>query len=343
MFGSVVVRLRDPGHWPEVARRLRAAALYPEAVTTDRDGGHRAAWRLAQVRAVPTLVVGDRVALVADWSVRAARAEGALAETPWHVSHLDGERMGEAYVVTPEGARLLGAQAADVAVEELAAGGDDLAVVAIDPPLAFPVDDDTGRLEAPATDLVRLFRYDGALPADASLTSRGDELVSLAFWPADFCRIVIEATEATAAWGADELDPVPGHEVSLATISPRLFAHVEDHVAAVVAPRLREHWPTLEFHGLRDAFVIRYTAGDTEGLRLHHDVAQVSGSARLNDGFTGGELVFPRQGTDNSTVPVGHLLLWPSLVTHPHAANPVRSGVKYGLTVWFEVPGLSLA
>jgi hypothetical protein len=340
VFGSVVVRLREPECWPDVARRLRLAGLYPEAVPIDDHDGHRAAWRLAAVRGTPTLVLGDDVGLAADWSVRATAAEAALAETPWHLSHLDGERAGEAYVVTPEGARLLGAEAPLVAIEHLTTGDEDLAVVAIDPPFAFSAVDTEGEA-APASDLVRLLRYDGALPADASLTVRGDELVSLAFWPADFCRIVIEAAEATAAWGADELDPVPGREVSLATISPRLFAHVEDHVAAVVAPRLREQWTTLEFHGLRDAFVIKYTAGDTEGLRLHHDIAQVSGSARLNGGFTGGELAFPRQGVDNSAVPVGHLLLWPSLVTHPHAAHAVRSGVKYGLTVWFEVPGAS--
>ena len=78
-----------------------------------------------------------------------------------------------------------------------------------------------------------------------------------------------------------------------------------------------------------------------EGLRLHHDVAQVSGSVRLNDGYEGGELVFPRQEVSNGSLPVGRLLAWPSLVTHPHAAEPVRRGVKYGLTIWFEVPGVA--
>ena len=48
--------------------------------------------------------------------------------------------------------------------------------------------------------------------------------------------------------------------------------------------------------------------------------------------------MFPRQDVTNIDVPVGHLLAWPSLVTHPHAAEPVTAGVKYGLTIWFEVP-----
>ena len=99
--------------------------------------------------------------------------------------------------------------------------------------------------------------------------------MSVPFWTPTFCAIVIRAAEALAAWTADPTDPVPGHEVSLAVLCPRLFAHVEDHVAALVVPRLRYQWPTLEFHGLRDAFVIRTREGDDEGLRLHHDIAQV--------------------------------------------------------------------
>ena len=49
----------------------------------------------------------------------------------------------------------------------------------------------------------------------------------------------------------------------------------------------------------------------------------------MNDGFEGGALAFPRQGFDNASVPVGHLLLWPSLVTHPHLAAAVDDGRLY--------------
>ena len=71
---------------------------------------------------------------------------------------------------------------------------------------------------------------------------------------------------------------------------------------------------------------------------MHHDVAQVSASLKLNDGYQGAVLDFPRQGASNLDVPVGELVVWPSLVTHPHQATPLRDGVKYGLTVWFELP-----
>ena len=37
-------------------------------------------------------------------------------------------------------------------------------------------------------------------------------------------------------------------------------------------------------------------------------------------------------------MPVGSLLVWPSLVTHPHETAPLRRGVRHGLTIWFELP-----
>ena len=131
---------------------------------------------------------------------------------------------------------------------------------------------------------------------------------------------------------------MPGHEVSLAAISPRLYSAVENDLGARIWPQLQEQWPLVDYHGLRDAFVIRYALGEQESLRIHHDVAQVSGSIKLNDGYEGGVLEFPRQGIDNRGMAVGELLAWPSLVTHPHRTNDLVAGVKYGLTIWFELP-----
>jgi hypothetical protein len=40
-------------------------------------------------------------------------------------------------------------------------------------------------------------------------------------------------------------------------------------------------------------------------LRTHHDVAQVSGSIKLNDDYEGAALDFPRQRWDNTAMGVG--------------------------------------
>ncbi len=179
---------------------------------------------------------------------------------------------------------------------------------------------------------------DRALASDES----GDlaRLLAYALWTPEMCRAVVAAAEAAGAWASDPDDPVPGRELSLAAISPVLFANLEGHLRQLVVPMLRSHWPTIADAGVHDAFVIKYAAGTSRAdLPLHHDVAQISGSVRLNDGYEGGVLEFPRQGFSNEKMPIGTLLVWPSLVTHPHRSSAVTRGVKYALTIWFRLPG----
>jgi hypothetical protein len=191
-------------------------------------------------------------------------------------------------------------------------------------------------------DLQQILGYQGAIPADDTddLRQVGEELYVASFWTPTFCSTVIRAAEALGAFEPQPDDPVPGHEVSLAAISPRLFEAVQDDLGMRMWPRLRQAWPFIDYYGLRDVFVIRFAPGEQESLRIHHDVAQVSASVKLNDAYTGCELEFPRQGYTNADLQVGELLAWPSLVTHPHQATQLDTGIKYSLTIWFELPAV---
>ena len=173
---------------------------------------------------------------------------------------------------------------------------------------------------------------------DGSAEMVAPEIVQMPFWTPEFCTTVIRAAEAAGGFSPQDDDPVPGYEVSLAAISPRLFEAVENDIGARMWPAIRQWWPYVDYHGLRDVFVIRYAMGEQEHLRMHHDIAQVSASIKLNDTYEGAELVFPRQEFSNAAVPVGDVVVWPSLVTHPHESKPLRSGVKYSLTIWCELP-----
>ncbi|MEZ5274594.1 MAG: hypothetical protein R2694_20295 [Ilumatobacteraceae bacterium] len=192
-----------------------------------------------------------------------------------------------------------------------------------------------------ADDLHRILGYHDAIDDRDDIRELAAEVYAVPFWTPDFCATIIRAAEAVGAFEPQPDDPVPGHEVSLAVISPRLFEAVEQDIGMRVWPLLRTVWPYIDYHGLRDAFVIKYEMGGQQHLRMHHDVAQVSASVKLNDGYEGAVLDFPRQGVDNSSLAVGEAIVWPSLVTHPHQATPLRSGVKYGLTIWCELPNFS--
>ena len=163
-------------------------------------------------------------------------------------------------------------------------------------------------------------------------------MYAMSCWTPEFCAALIRAADLVGGYTSHESDPVPGQEISLAAISPSLFEAVQNDMGMRIWPQLQQHWPLIDYHGINDAFIIKYEVGKQEELRIHHDVAQVSASIKLNDDYEGAVLEFPRQGKTNESVPVGSLLAWPSLVTHPHASTPILSGVKYSMTIWFELP-----
>jgi hypothetical protein len=167
-------------------------------------------------------------------------------------------------------------------------------------------------------------------------------MFAMSCWTPQFCQALIRAAEAAGGFTAEPGDPVPGHEISLAMISPRLFEAVQNDMGERIWPQLQQQWPLIDYHGINDAFIIKYQQGGQEELRPHHDVAQVSASIKLNDAYEGAVLEFPRQGANNAALPVGSLLAWPSLVTHPHHSTRITKGTKYSLTIWFELP-LSLS
>ena len=194
----------------------------------------------------------------------------------------------------------------------------------------------------PLDDLVRVLGYVDAIDQRNDMQEVANEMFAMSCWTPQFCQALIRAAEAAGGFAAEPGDPVPGHEISLAMISPRLFEAVQNDMGERIWQQLQQHWPLIDYHGINDAFIIKYQQGGQEELRPHHDVAQVSASIKLNDAYEGATLEFPRQGFNNAELPVGSLLAWPSLVTHPHHSTRITKGTKYSLTIWFELP-LSLS
>ena len=182
------------------------------------------------------------------------------------------------------------------------------------------------------------FDYPAGIDARDGMRRLADEMYVVPFLTPAYCRALIDASEAAGAFAQDPGDPVPGTEVSIARLSPVVFEAMENDIGMRIWPQLKSEWEYIDYHGINDAFIIKYEIGGQESLRIHHDVAQVSMSVKLNDDYEGAELDFPRQGASNAGLSVGELLVWPSLVTHPHASLPIKSGIKYSLTIWCELP-----
>jgi len=205
-------------------------------------------------------------------------------------------------------------------------------------PSSLMVDRCRDTIDGVSNEIERLFSYQNAIDPLVGVTMLDTDMVVVPCWNPDFCRLLIKAAEASGSFSSNEFDPVPAQEVSLATISPVLFERIQNDFGSRIWPQLKSVWPLIDYHGINDAFIIKYEVGKQEELRVHHDVAQVSASIKLNDDYEGAVLEFPRQNKSNEAVQVGSMLAWPSLVTHPHASTPIRSGVKYSMTVWFELP-----
>lgn len=182
------------------------------------------------------------------------------------------------------------------------------------------------------------FDYSSGIDPRFGMRRVADEMFAMPFLTPLYCGLLIEAAEAAGAFQSDPGDPVPGVELSIARLSPTIFDAMQDDIGLRVWPQLQSEWSYIDYHGMNDAFIIKYEVGGQESLRIHHDVAQVSMSVKLNNDYEGAELNFPRQGTTNTGMGVGELLVWPSLVTHPHESLPIRSGTKYSLTIWCELP-----
>ena len=158
-----------------------------------------------------------------------------------------------------------------------------------------------------------------------------DDIICIDFMTPYMCDRMIEIADGHKF---DKLsyDKVPGKELRLTEMG--LWEELEKHWLKTVYDISYKYWEPCHIYGLRDAFIIRYSMDTQRSLKRHHDASLVTGSVKLNDEYTGGELQFPRQGITNKDIPVGKCLLFPGQVSHPHLSSELESGVKYSLTIW---------
>ena len=159
-----------------------------------------------------------------------------------------------------------------------------------------------------------------------------DDILLIDYLTPSMCDSLIELSERHGGYKPDEGDKVPAQEIRLTELG--LFDSIAQHWEEHIAPILDEEFLNCPCYGVRDAFIIKYDMEGQRTLPLHSDASLVTGSIKLNDDYTGGELYFPRQKFSNKDVPVGKCILFPSQVTHPHEVHELLSGKKLSLTIW---------
>ena len=164
-----------------------------------------------------------------------------------------------------------------------------------------------------------------------------NDILCVEFWKPEFCKIIIDTADSINQYESRPNDPVPGQELRIDAISKDLYISFCKHWKQILQPILDDFFmlPANQwFIGWKVPFIIKYDMYKQRYLRPHMDGSLVTGTVRMNDEYTGGELVFPRQKFKNTNVPVGSILLWPSSIQHIHYSDTLMSGKKYTLTAW---------
>ena len=160
----------------------------------------------------------------------------------------------------------------------------------------------------------------------------GDDMLLIDYMSPSMCDDLIELADKDGEWGNLDYDAFPAKEIRMKKLG--LWDEMEKHWKESIYPVIHKFWYPFKMHGIRDAFVMRYSLDTQTQLSLHCDASVLTGSVKLNDNYEGADLVFPRQKFSNKDVPVGKCILFPGQLTHGHECQELISGVKYSLTIW---------
>lgn len=174
-----------------------------------------------------------------------------------------------------------------------------------------------------------------------------NDIITTPFWTVDFCQALVGLAEMHAEkFSGHQQKNVDGSGMGydalyFSNLSYYMFEDYTRHYARDLIPIIKKVWPYTLITGWQSPFILKYSSGGKRHLNPHHDLSEVSFNIKLNNDYEGAELRFPRQEVDNKNVPVGHMLLWPSTVTHYHEVPNLISGVKYSVTGWTWPSGVS--
>lgn len=176
----------------------------------------------------------------------------------------------------------------------------------------------------------------------------GESILITPFWQPSFCELVIAAAEEHGEFKPHDADTkaygaAPGQEARLDQFCPELFEAYKKHIGLFLKPKLSSFYrcPFLmnrAWDVFRMPFIVKYTMDSQRSMDEHHDTSILSMSVKLSDPatFKGTDLVFPRQNWSNVEVEQGKAVWFPGQLTHPHYANELQSGSRYGMTGWIR-------
>ena len=159
-----------------------------------------------------------------------------------------------------------------------------------------------------------------------------NDIIVTPFWRKDFCaRMLNECKNNSQHFHNDPNPYYMTEEINLFNLDRVLFNCFSQHYQKHLIPFLENFWRIgSEIEGISSAYFIRYTqTSERKHINIHTDRGEFSVYFKLNSDYGEGTLHFPRQNWDSRDVDVGHAIIWPSRLTHPHYSDDISWGEKY--------------
>ena len=159
------------------------------------------------------------------------------------------------------------------------------------------------------------------------------DIIWTKFLTEEFVEIIKNACTSANSWKGNRRQPYFTQDIHFEKELPEWYDILAYKLNEDIFPKACRYWE-VENITVQNIFAVRYSLGTQRELKQHHDDSFISGSIKLNDSYTGGELYFPRQKFTNKNIGTGDLLLWPGQITHIHGSTALLTGEKYSVTIW---------
>ena len=189
--------------------------------------------------------------------------------------------------------------------------------------------------------------YNQGIHAESGKTfSVEQDIIITPFWTDEYCRHLVEFAHRFNDKFSKDIEYLDISQKNLGWFDLKLdfvdeifFIPYLTQIKAHILPILKEvYTPVIgDVNGWFYPYIIKYSE-KKQSTDLHHDASMITLNIKLNDDYRGCDLFFPRQNFNSKNIPVGHAMIWPSTVTHPHGATELEQGEKYSFVSWSWPP-----
>jgi hypothetical protein len=176
-----------------------------------------------------------------------------------------------------------------------------------------------------------MFDYSNAIDNKFGNYIIKDDIIIMPYWTEKFCNVLLDyCKENKNKFSVDPNPRYKSEELLLYEFDEKLLKEYSNHYKECLIPILEKEWDVSTISGLMSPYIIRYDKDSIKkGMIKHSDCSVFTVHIKLNSDYGEGSLHFPRQKFKITDVPVGHGVIWPGALTHPHYADDITWGEKY--------------